>query len=59
MLILQLIFSKSDEIILSTPEYLNRFRSGFTLVPMMYTVKNDFDAGSKGFQMGSLDLCLK
>ena len=31
-------------IALSTPEYLNRFGSGFTLLPMMWTVKNDFDA---------------
>ena len=29
---------------LSTPKYLNRFRSGFTLFPIMWTVKNDFDA---------------
>ena len=29
---------------LSTPEYLNRFRFGFTLFPMMWTVKNGFDA---------------
>ena len=29
---------------MSTPDYLNRFRSGFTLFPMMWTVKNDFDA---------------
>ena len=28
----------------STPEYLNRFRSGFILISMIYTVKNDFDA---------------
>ena len=28
----------------STPEYLNRFRSGFTLTTMMCTVENDFDA---------------
>ena len=27
----------------STPEYLNRFRSGFTLIHAMWTVKNDFD----------------
>ena len=31
-------------IALSSHEYLNRFRSGFTLFPMMWTVKNDFDA---------------
>ena len=29
---------------LSTPEYLNRFRFGFTLFSMMRTVKNGFDA---------------
>ena len=29
---------------LSTPEYLNRFRFGFTLFPMMWIVKNGFDA---------------
>ena len=28
----------------STPGYLNRFRSGFTLIFMKCTVKNDFDA---------------
>ena len=31
-------------IALSTLGYLNRFRSRFTLFPMMWTVKNDFDA---------------
>ena len=30
---------KIDTVGLSTSEYLNRFRSGFTLFPMMWTVK--------------------
>ena len=39
-------FQQRDTIALSTPGYLNRFRSGFRLFPMMWTVKNDFDADS-------------
>ena len=31
-------------IAVSTPEYQNRFGSGFTSISMMLTVKNDFDA---------------
>ena len=31
-------------IALSTPEYLNRYLFRFTLFPMMWTVKNGFDA---------------
>ena len=27
-----------------TPEHLNHFQSGFTLIPMMWTIKNKFDA---------------
>ena len=33
-------------IAVSTPEYLNRFRSGFTLISVVWTGKNDFDADS-------------
>ena len=33
-------------IALSPPEYLNRFRSCFTSIPMMWAVKNDFDANA-------------
>ena len=29
---------------MSTHEYLSRFLSGFTLIPIMWTVRNDFDA---------------
>ena len=31
-------------LVVSTPEYLNRFRSGITLIFMIWTVKNNLDA---------------
>ena len=36
--------SHVDSVAMSTPEYLNCFQSGFTLIPMKWTGKKDFDA---------------
>ena len=31
-------------IAVSTPDYLNRYRTGYTLILTMWTVKNEFEA---------------
>ena len=38
------MYPHASPIIVSTPEYLNRFGCGFTLISMICTVINDLDA---------------
>ena len=38
------VFHLQMKLAVSTSEFLSRFRSGFTLIHMMWTVKNNFDA---------------